>query len=425
VKKVLIISPYFAPVNAADTQRVRMSLSYYQDFGWEPQVVCVHEKHADLMMDDLLLKSIPSNIKVHKVNAFPKKWTSKMGLGSIALRSLRFYKAFVNELLQKEHFDLIYFSTTQFPVLILGNYWKRKFNIPYVIDMQDPWHTDYYEDKPKAERPKKYWFSYHLNKALEPMGMKDVGGIISVSTTYIETLLSRYPQLEQIPTTVIPFGAHWGDFEVANQYIQSSSIPIATDKINIVYTGAVGSIMKDAIEFLCQSLAILKTNDRAMYHKIRLYFVGTSYAPDGQGTETVVPIAKKYQVEDVLMEQTDRIGFYESLYLLQQANALLVLGSDDNSYNPSKVYTYLLTKKPILGIFKTAGQAFTTLESCGKAVVDFIDDVKPTEKLIQFLTDLQSPLQAHEDDYAIDAFSSKSLTKKQVELFEKVVGPKN
>jgi hypothetical protein len=184
--KVLIISPYFPPSNAADMQRIRTSLPYYEQFGWVAEVVCVNENYSNIHQDPLLLKSIPQQIKIHKIRALSKKWTSKLGLGSIALRSLWSYKTYVNQLLKNERFDLIYFSTTQFPICILGNYWKIRFGIPYVIDMQDPWHTDYYENKPKSERPKKYWFSYRLNKYLEPIAMKNADGLISVSADYIE-----------------------------------------------------------------------------------------------------------------------------------------------------------------------------------------------------------------------------------------------
>lgn len=135
MSRVLIISPYFPPDNAADMQRVRTSLPYFEKYGWIPEIVCVDGKYTDMSKDPLLLESIPKRIKIHKVKAFSKKNTSKFGLGSLALRSLWFYKSNVNRLLQSEKFDLIYFSTTQFPVCILGNYWKKKFNIPYVIDI--------------------------------------------------------------------------------------------------------------------------------------------------------------------------------------------------------------------------------------------------------------------------------------------------
>src|ERR1700759_1797935 len=91
-KKLLIISPYFPPSNAADMQRVRMSLPYLNSFGWEPTIVAVDPIHSEAVKDNLLLSGIPDGITVHLVNAFGKKWTSKFGLRSIALRSLLFYQ---------------------------------------------------------------------------------------------------------------------------------------------------------------------------------------------------------------------------------------------------------------------------------------------------------------------------------------------
>ncbi len=172
-------------------QRVRMSLPYFKRLGWQPEVVTVDPSQSHMAKDEVLLRTIPGDVLVHQVSAFPVRWTSKLGLGSLALRSLWYYKRKVNRLLQNTQFDLIYFSTTQFPVCVLGAYWKRKFGVPYVIDMQDPWHTEYYEDKPKHGRPPKYWFSYRLNKWLEPIAMKDCDGLISVSQRYIDDLLAR------------------------------------------------------------------------------------------------------------------------------------------------------------------------------------------------------------------------------------------
>jgi hypothetical protein len=56
MKRVLIISPYFAPVNAADMQRVRMSLPYFKKSGWEAEVVAVSLEFTDMQTDELLTK---------------------------------------------------------------------------------------------------------------------------------------------------------------------------------------------------------------------------------------------------------------------------------------------------------------------------------------------------------------------------------
>jgi len=72
LKKVLIISPYFPPVNAADMQRVRMSLPYFKQFGWDAEVVTVDPRYSDFVKDDLLLETVPAGLKIYGVNAFSK-----------------------------------------------------------------------------------------------------------------------------------------------------------------------------------------------------------------------------------------------------------------------------------------------------------------------------------------------------------------
>jgi hypothetical protein len=120
LKKVLIISPHFPPINAPDMHRVRMSLPYYLEHGWEPTVLTVDDKHVVGFKDNLLVKTIPSSIRVIKVGAFPIEKTSKFGLGSLSIRSLwYFYKEGTN-LLKHEKFDLIFFFNNNVSCLHIG-----------------------------------------------------------------------------------------------------------------------------------------------------------------------------------------------------------------------------------------------------------------------------------------------------------------
>ncbi len=90
-KRLLILRP-MPPINAADMQRMRMSLPYFKQFGWDAEVVTVDPAFSGIARDELLVQSIPDSIKMHTVKAFDKSWTSKIGLGSLALRSLWFYR---------------------------------------------------------------------------------------------------------------------------------------------------------------------------------------------------------------------------------------------------------------------------------------------------------------------------------------------
>ncbi|WP_293312285.1 glycosyltransferase [Pedobacter sp. UBA5917] len=425
MKKLLIISPHFPPRNAADMHRVRLSLPHYEENGWQPTVVCVDPLYYDVVEDPLLLESIPSNVKVHYVKALQKKWTSKFGLGSLALRSFLFYEKYVTRLLRKEHFDLIFFSTTEFPVCVLGAYWTKKFNIPYVIDMQDPWHSEYYQNKPKAQRPPKYWFSYRLNKYLEPIAMRKVSGIMSVSADYIEVLTQRYNKVKKIPTAVITFPAAIKDFEIVDANKAYLATPLLNNNtINLVYIGRGGHDLKQAATLLFENFRLQLSKGDGLFEKFKFYFIGTSYAPKGMGIATIKPIADSMGLANHVYEQTDRISYFETLAYLSNADGLVILGSDDPGYTASKIYPYILSKKPILAIFNLKSSAAEIIRDCNAGSVADIQNKVQAGKIIQdFLNNMANPNFVYEqmniENFSI--YSAEALTKKQCDLFNQVV----
>lgn len=425
-KRLLVISPYFPPINAADMQRIRMSLPYFREFGWEPEVVAVDIKYTDMSTDDLLNESIPKDVPIHYVKALSKKWTSKVGLGSVAIRSLFFFKKRVNQLLKERKFDLIYFSTTQFPVCILGSYWKRKFGIPYVIDMQDPWLSDYYKNKPKAERPPKYWIAYWLNKKLEPIAMKSVDGLISVSEGYLQTLAKRYARCGQVPRQTITFGAFATDFQIAQEYAAEMPSVLAKDnqRIKIVYVGRGGKDMKDAVSRLFAAFQTGLAKEPGVFERFHIYFIGTSYAAAGQGIPTIAPIAKQMGIEAYVTEVTDRIPFYQTLNTLADASALFVPGSTDPQYTASKIYPYVLAQKPLLAYFHPASSVVSFLRNSGAGTVLTFDQAPDVveEQMLLFLTDLAQGKLAYAkpDTTVLEQFSARTMTQKQCELFQAV-----
>jgi len=408
-------------------QRVRMSLPYFKNFGWDAEVVTVDPEYSDITKDELLLQSIPDDIKIHRVKAFSKKWTSKFGVGSIALRSMLFYKRRVNRILSERKFDLIYFSTTQFPICVLGKYWKQKFDIPYVIDMQDPWHSEYYKDKPKHEQPRKYWFSYRLNKYLEPIAMRHVDGLISVTEKYIIDLKERYTEIKNIPSDTITFGAFLPDFQIAGKNNIKSYAEKNDGKISIAYVGVVGPIMKRSLKILFTCLNKLKTDDFSLYQAFEWFFVGTSYAPQGTGKETVMPIAKEFEVSEKVREQTDRVTYFEALKTITSADGLLIIGSDDPNYTASKTYPYIVAQKPLFAILHSNSSAVNIITDCNAGDVIGLDDALDMV-YIKFKRFLDKCFQKQKPQIAWNAFEphlAKNMTQQQCGLFEKVVRCEN
>jgi len=402
-----------------------MSLSFFKIFGWEAEVVCVDEKYSDLPKDELLVQSIPADAIIHQVKAFSKKHTSNFGLGSLALRSMWFYQKKVMLLLQAKNYDLIYFSTTEFPVCILGRYWKKHFGVPYVIDMQDAWHSTYYQDKPKKDRPKKYWFSYRLHRFLEPLAMRNCDGLISVSQAYLDTLQQRYHQLKQKPAAVIPFGAFARDFEIARSNIEKCpAARLSPQKINVVYVGRGGADLQFSIELFFKAIKEALPSEPEL-SQLHCYFIGTSYAPKAEAKQSIYPIAEDFGLENQVTEMTDRIGFYSTINTLLAADALFLPGSNDPEYSASKIYPYLLAEKPLLAIVNPASSVKNILEEYGAKYIYTYNQAN-TAAITDFLRKLtaSNPDKEKYNASTIDQYAAKNITLKQCLLFDKAIDGK-
>lgn len=425
MKRVLIISPYFPPSNAADMQRVRMSLPYFKEFGWEPEVMTVHPKHSDFTKDDLLMQSVPADVPIHYVEALPKRWTSKLGLGSIALRSLPYYRRAAGKLLAQRKFDLVYFSTTQFPVCILGAFWKRRFNVPYVIDVQDPWHSEYYRNNPQAPRPPKYWLAYRLSKWLEPIAMRKVDGLMAVSQGYLTDLNQRYARCKMVPQRVITFGAFARDVEIAVQNVAVCPPALRTEQgtVNVVYVGRGGRDMAPAVKTFLQGFAEALRMDAAMFRNLRFHFIGTSYAAAGKGEATIGPVAAGVGLSDYVNEVTDRLPFYQTLNTLTAADGLFVPGSDDPQYTASKIYPYVMAGKPLFALFHPASSVVDFLRITGAGTVATLNQPQKeiTAAVINFLRALRTNPTTNPIDHAVmEPYSARAMTARQCELFDEV-----
>ena len=88
MREVLIISPRFPPINAADVHRVRTSLAYYRRFGWEPTVLCVEPATSDGIEDAMLAKALTPDIRVVRIRAWDEARCRRFGFGQLSYRSL-------------------------------------------------------------------------------------------------------------------------------------------------------------------------------------------------------------------------------------------------------------------------------------------------------------------------------------------------
>ena len=423
MKSVLIVSPCFPPINSADMHRVRQSLPHFRVFGWEPVVLAVDPQFVEGVRDDLLIETIPEDIPVFRVPALPTHWTRKFGLGNLALRAFPFLYAEGARILRRGGIDLVYFSTTAFPSPMIGRLWKQKFGVPFVVDIQDLWVTDYYRNNPQSPAPRKFWLADRLHRVTEPWTMSSVDGLIAVSEKYIRTLCDRYPALQNRPTLTLPFAAAEQDMVVARRTPGENRFFKPGDgSVHGVYVGRGGADMAPALRTAFRALRLGLDRAPEVFGKIRLHFIGTAYAPPHLAKETIAPVAREFQLDGRVHEWTERIPYFETLRLLLDADFLLVPGSDDPNYTASKIYPYILAEKPLLGIFHPSSSVCDVLLKTRAGLVFPLD--ASAQQLYIAWGDLmeESSAKPETDWRAFEPYMAREMTRRQCDLFERVIG---
>jgi hypothetical protein len=293
-----------------------------------------------------------------------------LGIGNAAIRALPSLYFAGCRLIVKHRIDLVYFSTTMVFSMPLGRTWRRRFGVPYVLDIQDPWLSDYYEQHPESSRPPKYSISRGLHRLLEPWTMKHVSALIAVSDAYLTTLRDRYPWLTEDMCTTLPFGASTHDFEVLDAHPQPNHCFKKDGGVaHGVYVGRGGDDMRPALRLLFDALRAGIASTPKVFESIMLHFVGTDYATDARARKTVEPVALEAGVGGLVSEQTSRVPYFEALQLLKDADFLMLIGSDDPAYTASKAYPYLMAGKPILAVVHERSSLVRVLQDSQAATV--------------------------------------------------------
>jgi hypothetical protein len=378
-RRVLIVSPSFPPMNTPDLQRARMSLPYYRENGWDPVVLAVEPDQQDASREEALLATLPSDVPVHRCSATPLKLSRAIGLGNLGLRAWLPLARTGARLIRREKIDLVFFTNTQFVTFTLGRLWRRWFGVPYVIYLQDPWRTDYYE-RPGSRRPPggwKYQFARLQACVLEGWSFRRMAGLMSVSAGYLTDLDRRYRWFSRVPKDVIRFGASETDLEVARKLPPvEEPPPVRPGVLRLIYTGAAGPITPHAVSTLFEALRRFRAREPLAAGRLRLEFLGTSYAPAGRGQPAILPIAERYGVADQVVEIPHRLGHLQCLQLQASADALLLLGSSDHAYSPSKLYPYYLANRPMLAVVFAESQLERLVQDLACATVATLESTE-------------------------------------------------
>lgn len=363
MKKILIIYPHFPPSNLAGVHRPRLFAQHLSAFGWEPIVLTVHEKYYEEKPDWNLVKLLPNNLRIEKVNAFG---LGKFRMiGDIGLRAFfQLYKR-AKQLIQSEKIDFVYIPIPSFYCALLGRWLHHSTKIKYGIDYIDPWVHQFPGSKKIFSR---HWFSTKMATFLEPIAVKKASLITGVAEGYYKGVIERNPfLLKRAVFGAMPYGGEKEDHKGVAQFgIEPYLFKKKPSKIQLVYAGAMLPKAYAPLEAIFKSIQA----NPAIFNEVEFHFIGTGKRPNDKESYNIKPLAEQYNLwETNVYEYPQRIPYLDVLVHLNIADGIFILGSTEPHYTPSKTYQGILSGKPILSVLHKDSTAVKILKESGAGMV--------------------------------------------------------
>jgi glycosyltransferase involved in cell wall biosynthesis len=351
----LIVTSTWQPAMIADMQRARMMSRHLRKYGWETEVLapdisyqqpqCIEPESAGFF-DELT--------PFHPVPASGTRFWDLVGSSTISWRALWPVLVAGNSLLAGGRYDLVFFSTAHYMLLLAGSVWKKRYHVPFVLDLHDPWYARVVPQPDLARGLRgKIWST--LTSIGERVSLASASGVTSVSPVYLEAIERHYGRQKFAwqrdgRQLVEPFGYEPADGALSPQGAQAAGS--AGRQATVAYCGAGGRVMRTAWRALCRVLAEVQAKDAGLVEEVRFVFKGTSlhYRP-GDSFE-MIDRAREQGVQDLVTEEPARLSYAESIRLIANADATLLLGVDDRGYMASKLFSYLAQDKPALAVIR-------------------------------------------------------------------------
>ena len=373
MRRVLMISPHFPPDSTAATHRVRLLAPHLPAYGWQPTVLTVDARDYEGRLDPDLLTSVPTDVRVVRMRAWPASVSRAVGVGDLGVRAFRGLWRGASALLAAEQFDAVFITIYPSYPALLGPLLKRRFKFAFVLDYQDPWVGEWGRTAgPLAggHPDLKSRFSRFVATHLEPYALTAADAVTAVSRATFEQALERTPAARPRGCVELPIGWDRRDLEFAD------GGPQTFPDDGLVHLSYVGTLLPtgfDTLRAVLRAVAALRTGSPAA-DRLRLHFFGTSNQR-ADSPPRVLPVAAEYGLTGVVTEHAPRLDYFEALRVLRDSTAVLLMGSRERHYTPSKVFPALVARRPVFAVMHEASNASDLLRRIGRA---------PTVRLVTY-----------------------------------------
>ena len=432
MKKVLIITYYWPPSGGPGVQRVLKFAKYLPQLGWEPIILTVKNGEYPAI-DESLEKDIPLDCKVFKTNSFEptvlyRRFTGmqpdeKIPVANLSQKNVSWKKKISNwirlnlfvpdakigwipyavkegkKIIKKEQPDIIFSSSPPPTVHLIAKKLAKWSGIKWVADFRDPWTKIHYLQDKKINS-----VSRNINKKLEANVISGCDAAVCVSNNFVNLITEN----NRSKFTIVTNGF---DKELNHPADKNP------DKFTILYIGGLtrNRFYPEFFKCLVDSLNSGKIDKL----KVEILFVG-SIDP-----EILNEIKDAVGIKDINFSFVNYVAHKKALEYMHRADLLLLFLEKVEGYEghiPGKLFEYISTKNPVLGIGNKNGETAEILKVTGLGDVFTPSEIKEIgDNLVFRYKNWEEKEDLVFDEKDIHQYSRKNLTQKLVKLFNKTL----
>ena len=436
MKRVLVITYYWPPTGGSGVQRWVKFAKYLPSEGWQP-VIYTPENPEQLAVDHSLEADIPEGteiiktritepyelykkflrrsghskeaVEVNPVNAQNKSFAQKAAMwvrGNLfrpdprclwIRPSVRFLKKYLEE----HPVDLIVSTGPPQSMHMIGRLLSKETGLPWIADFRDPWTKIFYFKHLSMTKATERWHQKMERKVLD-----EASAVVAVSPL----VQQEFQSMTRTPVELITNGYDECDFPDMKDTCAAGG----PDKdFVITHTGLFAAdgnptLLWDVLSEIC-------AEDSAFKKALKIRLVGKT---DTQILEAITESGLKDNLTD-LGYQPHGTAVEEQ----RKASILILPLRKEPEYKavlPGKLFEYLASGRPVLGIGQPDGAMSMILNKTNTGVVVDWEDKISMKKYID------DCWKAHLDgnltikDGEIATFTRRNLTRQMVELFDKV-----
>lgn len=318
--------------------------------------------------------------------------------------SVKFLKRYLSE----HPVDVIVSTGPPHSMHLIARKIARATGIPWVADFRDPWTRMFYFKHLPLTRPAR-----RRHERLEKRVLDDANTVVAVSPL----VQDEFRQMTSTPVALITNGFDEEDFETADLEMRALEEETGSengDFFNIVHTGlfaADGNPLE-----LWKALAGIAADDEEFASKLRIRLAGKT------DTQIVEAIAAEGLGKNLV-----NLGYVSHDGAVREqcgASVLILPLRQEPEYRatlPGKLFEYLASRRPVIGIGQTDGAMARVLDDAHAGRTFGWDDAAGLKAELLRCWNLFREGRLDDNEEDIGRYSRRQLTRQMAQLFESLL----